>query len=96
MEKADGRERGDGPVSRYKDDVPVTFRHRSRKKGWLNNWIRVSLVFAALAGGLIVLVGLGQGIEFAEYWILVMAGYGVLVLLLLWEALAYRFSGRSD
>ncbi|MEL6567533.1 MAG: hypothetical protein AAFQ22_03880 [Pseudomonadota bacterium] len=84
----------DASASRsYEDDVPVTFRHqKTQKKSVLSLWLRISLVIAALAAGLIAVIALGPGIEFFEYWYLVAFASGILGLLLLWEFAAGFFT----
>ena len=57
----------------------------------MSNWMKFSLIVGALAFGLIAIFALGRGIEFFEYWYLVAFGFGVLALLLIWEALATYF-----
>ncbi|MEM1105792.1 MAG: hypothetical protein AAGH87_05325 [Pseudomonadota bacterium] len=91
--KDEGGEIGPGPrPGPYADDIPVTFRPRAPRRGWVSGWIKAALVVAGIAAGLIALVALGPGIAFAEYWLLVAAAFGALAVLLIWEAIAFRFS----
>ncbi|MEM9739155.1 MAG: hypothetical protein AAF829_04740 [Pseudomonadota bacterium] len=92
--RSDGDTPPTGSGMAYDEDVPVAFRNRkARPRRVVTLWTRTALIFAGLAVGLIGLIALGPGIEFFEYWYLVLIGFGILGLLLVWETIAAFFSG---